>query len=96
MTTTCITCTLCAAEAMLFAVPNSGRYLALECQECGQFVVSEAADKRIRGLSLETKNDYRQDIASAQDGEILLMIVEPIGSGGGLKVELVLRASLRL
>lgn len=90
------TCTLCLGSAKLSASPNFGRYAALECPTCGQFVISDAADTRIRGLPTEFKDKYRAFITSAKPGEILLMIVEPVGIGGNLKVELVPRTSLLL
>ena len=95
-TSNTLTCTLCDGAVALAASPNFGRYKALECKKCGQFVVSDDADERIRGLPVQFKDSWRASIASAKDDEILLIIVEPVGSGGGLKAELVPRSSLRL
>ena len=89
-------CPLCEAPAALFATPNFGRYRAINCETCGQFVVSDAADDRIRGLPHDFKDSWRATVKTAKVGEILLIIVEPVGSGGNLKVELVPRSSLRL
>ena len=91
-----ITCTLCGSPAELSGTPNFGSYRALDCTTCGQFVVSDSAAERILGLPIEFKDRWRQLIRSAKPEEILLIIVEPAGSGGGLKEELVLRSSLRL
>ena len=93
---TSIECVLCAAPAELFGTPNFGRYKAIRCGNCGEYVVSESATDRIAGLPDEFKNGWRATIRSAQSDEILLIIVEPVGSGGGLKVELVPRSRLRL
>ena len=91
-----ITCTLCSSPARLVATPNFGHYSAIGCATCGEFVVSGAAAARIGGLPAEFKDRWRSMIRSAQPNEILLIIVEPVGTGGGLKEELVLRSTLRL
>lgn len=90
------TCTLCGHGATLSATPNFGRYKAISCANCGEFVVSEAARDRILGLTFEIKETWRRAIASATDDAILLILVEPVGAGGGLKADLVPRTSLRL
>lgn len=91
-----VTCSLCDRPALLNSKPNFGRYIALECSTCGQFVVSDAADERVRGLPIEFKDKWRALIRSAAPDQILLIITQPVGSGGGLKDELVPRSSLRL
>lgn len=89
-------CPLCEAPAALLATRNFGRYKAIDCGACGQFVVSDAADDRIRALPHDFKDSWRTSVNSAKADEILLIIVEPVGSGGNLKVELVTRSSLGL
>jgi hypothetical protein len=91
-----VNCSLCSNKAKVLATPNLGKYTALECSACGQFVASDAAIKRIAGLPIEFKDRWREIIRSATPDEILLIIVSPVGSGGGLKNELVQRSSLSL
>lgn len=96
LTTTSIRCPLCVTTAAISARPNFDRYLALDCSGCGQLVVSEHAYDRILGLPREFKDQWRAMIASAPAGKILLIIVEPVGSGGGLETTIVDRTELRL
>ena len=86
-------CTLCANAATIFATGNFGRYKAFDCKECGQFAVSESADARIRGLPIAFKNSWRSMIRSANPEQILLIIVAPAASGGGLIDDLVSRST---
>ena len=95
-TTNATTCPICEQPATLNSTPNFGRYSAIECPACGQFVVSEAASERIRSLPLQFKDSWRSSIASSSLDKILLIIVEPVGSGSGIKAELVPRSGLRL
>lgn len=91
-----IECTLCATPAYVHAMPNFGKYSAIACAACGEFVVSDTAADRIKGLPNEFKDHWRAMIRSAKSDEVLLITVEPVGSGGGLKQELVPRRSLSL
>ncbi len=96
LTTTSICCPLCKATAAIGARPNFGRYLALDCSGCGQLVVSEHAYDRILGLPREPKDQWRAMIESAPADKILLVIVKPAGSGGGLESTIIDRTELRL
>ena len=89
-------CVLCGQDADLLGKSSYGKYSAVDCKKCGQFAVSDNASARIAGLPSQFADQWRQIIASAKPDEILLIIVEPVGSGGGLKAELVARSSLRL
>lgn len=93
---TSIECILCSAPAELFGNPNFGRYRAIRCGNCGKYVLSESAADRIASLPDKFKNGWRTMIRSTQSDEILLIIVEPVGSGGNLKAERVPCSSLRL
>ena len=93
---TSVSCALCGSLSELFCTPNFDTYRALKCSVCGEFVVSISATEKIAGLSVEIKERWRRLIRSAKPEEILLIIVEPIGSGGGLKAELVQRSTVRL
>lgn len=90
------TCALCSKSALQFAAPNYGRYVALRCEACGDFVISLAAAERIAGLPHEFKDAWCAKVRGAEPDKILLLMVEPVGSGGGLKDSLVLRSSLSL
>ena len=90
------TCALCSGPALQFAAPNYGRYAALRCASCGDFVISQTAAERIAGLPEQFKDAWRAKIRAAKPEEIFLLIVEPVGAGGGLKDELVARTSLSL
>lgn len=89
-------CALCSEPALQFAAPNFGRYAALRCNTCGEFVISHAAAVRIAGLPHQFKDAWRARIGSAAPEDILLLIVEPVGSGGDLKDTIVSRSSLSL
>ena len=91
-----INCFLCQSDAAIGARPNFGRYMAISCTSCGHYVLSENAASRIAGLPSAFKDKWRAMIASAAPEEVLLIIVEPVGAGGGLKDELVPRTSLQL
>jgi hypothetical protein len=95
-TTPAMTCALCNGPVVVNSCPNFGRYVALNCDSCGQYVVSRAAAERIRSLPAEVKSNYRSVISVADEDKILLIIVEPVGAGAGLKSELVLRNTLSL
>jgi hypothetical protein len=77
-------------------MPNVGRYKAIQCDDCGEYVVSDRAADRIRGLPDDFKNRWRTIIRSAPEDDILLIIVKPVGAGAGLEEELVSRRSLGL
>ena len=89
-------CSLCGNEARVNSTPNFGRYKALECAACGQFVISDAAHDHIQGLPVQFADDWRSMIQAATPDQILQITMHPVGSGGGLKVELVARSTLRL
>ena len=91
-----VSCALCSKPALLFASPNYGRYSAVRCTSCGDFVISHTAAERVAGLPSEFADAWRARIRAAKPEEIFLLIVEPVGAGGGLKGELVLRSGLSL
>jgi len=93
---TTFTCPLCSSGATVGATSNLGRYKALACTTCGEFVVSDTAANRLQGLPSEFMEQTQRTIRSANHDEILLIVVEPVGAGGGLKAELVPRSSLSL
>lgn len=95
MSATEFSCPLCRTLASIFATPNFGRYKAVQCKSCGEFVISDRAAERIAPIKDEFSS-WKAAIRSARPEQILLMIVEPVGSGEGLRAELVLRSSLRL
>ena len=89
-------CPLCGGLATLLANRNFGKYKVFECSVCGQFAISDRAESRIAGLPRNFKDSWRAAIKSGGIDQVLLITVEPVGSGGGLKAEHVLRSSLRL
>jgi hypothetical protein len=88
------TCALCAKPALQVAAPNHGRYAAIRCTSCGDFVMAGAAAGRIAGLPGEFKDACRAEIRAAKPDQIFLLT--PIGAGSNLKAELVARTSLSL
>jgi|JI10StandDraft_1071094.scaffolds.fasta_scaffold283374_2 hypothetical protein len=89
-------CPLCGELATLLDTRNFGKYKVLECDACGQFAISDHAESRIADLPRDFKDQWRAAIKSGRIDEVLLITVEPVGSGGGVKAEHVLRSSLRL
>lgn len=89
-------CVLCGNSAVLFGTPNGGRYKAIQCGDCGEYVVSDRAADRIRGFPDDIKDRLRTSIRSAPADDILLIIVQPVGAGAGLEEKRVSRRSLRL
>ena len=89
-------CDLCASPARIFATPNYGRYNAVACDNCGEYVISHAAASRLAGLPRQFKDALREQVREAAAEQILQVIVEPVGSGSNLKSQMVLRSSLTL
>ena len=89
-------CPLCSGLAALLACRNGGKYKVFDCDVCGEFAISDRAQSRIAGLPRDFKDKLRTSIQSVSIDKILLITVEPVGSGGGLQTEPVHRSSLRL
>ena len=89
-------CPLCGGLVALLSYRNFGKYRIFDCDVCGIFAISDNAESRVIGLPHDFKVTWRAAIQSMSVDKILLITVKPVGSGGGLQTEHVLRSSLRL
>ena len=85
------TCPLCLKPASIFGTLNFQRHEAIRCNACGEFAISDSARKRISGLPIQFKDDWREKIKATGPQEIFLLTTGPVGSGSQIAEERVPR-----
>jgi hypothetical protein len=89
------TCTLCLKPASIFGTLNFQRHEAIRCNECGEFAISDSARKRIGGLPIQFKDDWRAKIKATDPQDIFLLTVGPLGSGSQIEEARVCRHKIQ-
>ena len=88
-------CPLCVKQANVFGTLNFQRQEAIRCEACGEFAISDQARKRITGLPIQFKDDWRAKIKATDAQEIFLLTVRPVGAGGQIEEERVHRRNIQ-